>query len=585
MLNVALHNSRQHRQLQHSQGSLVLARMGNDQSVWMPVDHPKVQSAKALLEIARAADGITLAMTGCEAECFCGRPCGLTGSCQLPVPASFAIGDTRFEISDSDLNLALPARPLERLLQDKLKQPGDDALVAGPAPATISRWFAAIGSLNRWSSSLQELYNQAASCAVESIGLDGAILLRRRDRRWEIAASHLPHPELGIHCDLHILDELLTSPETLFHGSASPIQWADDPNSPAVVVSPLRNAAGDLVGAIYGYRSIRTGNARRGIRYLEAHMIELLAGAVSEGIAWLQHESEVDRRRALLERAFAGTLNNGPRKIISEKREATILFADLRQSTSLAEDVEIDQLCELMSQVLDCLSAAVMDHDGLVIDYYGDGLAAMWNAPADQADHAELACRAALRMMETLPDVAADWADVLHKDLRLAIGVHTGMVYVGNAGSVRRTKYGPRGPNVHIASRTENAAKELNVPLVVTQPVAERLSNQFVTHRVCRAQIRGIQRPIELFGVSSAAIEPTRAVLWNSYDMALSLFERGQLSEAGGVLRTIDPKLIELAPVQFLAEHVQKELDRQRHRRSTDKTGNRQNGVITLGTK
>jgi adenylate cyclase len=557
--------------------------MGSDQSVWMPVDSCRAQSAQALLEIAPAADGIELAMAGCAAECFCGRTCGLTGSCQLPIPASFAIGDTRFEISDTDLDLALPARPLERLFKDKLNELGDDALVAGPAPSTISRWFAAIGSLNRWSSSLQELYTQAARCAVESIGLDGAMLLRRRDDGWEIAASHLPQPDLGIHCALHVLDELLQTPETLFHGAASPRQRADDPNSPAVVVSPLRNTAAELVGAIYGYRSVRTGNARRGIRYLEAHMIELLAGAVSEGIAWLEHESEVDRRRALLERAFAGNAGNHSRKIISEKREVTLLFADLRQSTSLAEHFEIDQLCQLMSHVLDCLSAAVLDHDGLVIDYYGDGLAAMWNAPADQADHAELACRAALRMLERLPDVAADWEDVLHKKLRLAIGVHTGMVQVGNAGSTRRAKYGPRGPNVHVASRAENAAKELGVPLVVTQPVAERLSNRFATHRMCRAHLRGVEQPIELFSVST--IEPINAAVWNNYDTALSLYECGQLSEAAELLRTIDPASLDTAPVRFLAEHIQTELDRLRHRRRTDKAGKHELGVIRLGTK
>ena len=122
MLNVALHNPRQHRQLQHSQGPLVLARMGSDHSVWMPVDRGKAQSAKARLEIVPGADGIVLAMTGCEAECFCGRVCGLTGSCQLPVPASFAIGDTRFEICDSDSPLAFPARPLERLLKDEANE-------------------------------------------------------------------------------------------------------------------------------------------------------------------------------------------------------------------------------------------------------------------------------------------------------------------------------------------------------------------------------------------------------------------------------------------------------------------------------
>jgi adenylate cyclase len=313
-------------------------------------------------------------------------------------------------------------------------------------------------------------------------------------------------------------------------------------------------------------------------------MIELLAGAVSEGISRLEHEADVDRRRALLERAFAGTLNNESRKINSEKREVTLLFADLRHSTSLSADFEIDQLCELISQVLDCLSAAVMDHDGLVVDYYGDGLAAMWNAPADQADHAELACRAAVRMLEALPDVNSDWADLLPNELRLAIGVHTGIVQVGNAGSTRRTKYGPRGPDVHIASRIEAAAKELNVPLVVTQPVADRLSSRFATHRVCRARVRGVQLPVELFSVCPATIDAPAAAAWKNYDAALAMFECGKLPEAAELLRELHTS-VDAVPARFLAEHIQKELDRQRDRRSTDKQGKGESGVITLGTK
>ena len=139
-----------------------------------------------------------------------------------------AIRDLRFAIRDSPL--AFPVRPLERLRKDEGKRIGEEPSVSGPAPSTVSRWFAAIGSLNRWATSLQELYTQAARCTVEAIGLDGAMLLRRRDDRWEIAASHLPNPELGIQCDLHVLEELLQSSETLFHGSASPLQRADGPN-------------------------------------------------------------------------------------------------------------------------------------------------------------------------------------------------------------------------------------------------------------------------------------------------------------------------------------------------------------------
>ena len=420
---------------------------------------------------------------------------------------------------------------------------------------------------------------QAAQCAVDAIGLDGAVVLRRRDGRWEIAASHLPHPELGIHCDVAVLDELLHAPQTLFHGDAG-----GELEFPSVVVSPLRNAAGNLVGAMYGTRSVRAGNARRSIRYLEANLIELLAGAVSEVIARVERESEVDRRRVLLEQAFAASHGHTAQRMVTEQREVTLLFADLRDFTELIAPLEIEQVYELLSHVMDCLTAAVIDHDGLVIDYFGDGLAAMWNAPADQCEHAELACRAALRMLQSLPEIAADWRDLLLDELRIGIGVHTGWVQVGNAGSKRRAKYGPRGPEVHLASRVECATKEIGVPLVVTGPTVERLSNRLSDHRLCCARMRGVQQPIDLFTLSCVAADEPHRCAWLDYDSALSLFERGQLADAADLIQQIDDSIAGV-PVRFLAHHVARAIGRAHRRRSTDKAISTSQGVITLTAK
>ena len=175
------------------------------------------------------------------------------------------------------------------------------------------------------------------------------------------------------------------------------------PSSPVLFAT----RRGAIVGAIYGYRSVRAGNARRGIRYLEAHWIELLAGAVSDAMLRLERDSQVDRRRVLLERTAMNSGRHDRRAMAAETREVTLLFADLRDFTRRAESLDMDVVYEFLGHVMDALTAAVMDHDGLVLDYYGDGLAAMWNAPADQADHAELACRAGLRMLESMPDVDA----------------------------------------------------------------------------------------------------------------------------------------------------------------------------------
>jgi adenylate cyclase len=617
LLEVALHNPRQHRQFLHADGPLLLVRSRGNGSMWTPVDKPAARRAGALLEITPQSKGVALALAGCEAEPFRNRSCCGTGDAFLPFPAVFSIDDTRFEIVEADWPASLDTRPWEVLFNDKGHAPGNESLDDGPSPATISRWFEAISSLNRWTMSLQELYAQATRCAVDAIGLDGAVLLRRRNEHWEIAASHLPYPELGIYCDRRALDELLRTPRTLFHGNAhtnmsehnvraatkqvvaTGAMPAVDHNpqsaipgtlwvpqcffAPAVVISPLRSPTGAIVGAIYGYRSIRAGNSRRGIRYLEAHTIELLAGAVSEGIARLEHESEVERRRVLLEQTLVNAGDRKSQRVSSDRREVTLVFADLRGSTAITAALDMDQAYQLFGHVMDCLTTAVMGYDGLIIDYYGDGLSAMWNAPADQAEHAELACRAALRMLETLPAIAAEWSDVLPAGLRLGIGVHTGRVRVGNAGSRRRAKYGPRGQQVHIASRVETAAKLIQVPLLATRSTVERLSNRLAAHRVCRARVLGVKEPVDLFSVALATNDTIFSAEWTAYDTALGLFEQGRLADASAVLSSIAPSIGGI-PARFLAEEVERAVNRQRRRRNTDRHGE-SDGIVEVGGK
>jgi adenylate cyclase len=268
-----------------------------------------------------------------------------------------------------------------------------------------------------------------------------------------------------------------------------------------------------------------------------------------------------------------------------EQRVVTLLFADLRDFTELAGSLEADPLfCELLSHVMDCLTEAVVHHNGFVIDYCGDGLVAMWNAPADQPEHAELACHAGLEMLDTLPAVAAEWFRLIHTELRLGIGVHTGEVQVGNAGSTRRVKYGARGPSMHLASRVEAATKELRAPLLATRATVERLSETFAAHRVCRAQLPGLRQPVDLYTVGTRQGDASRATAWQVYDRALCHFEQGRYHEAADTLASVGVPDAAI-PSQFLLERVHRELSRSLRRRSTDKPMTYPGGVIALSAK
>jgi adenylate cyclase len=264
------------------------------------------------------------------------------------------------------------------------------------------------------------------------------------------------------------------------------------------------------------------------------------------------------------------------------EREVTLLFADLRGFTEFATTLDTNPLfCELLAHVMDCLTAAVVEQDGFVIDYYGDSIMAMWNAPADQPDHAERACRAGLRMLATLPQVTAEWMRIIQTELRLGIGIHTGAVQVGNAGSTHRVKYGARGPNVHLASRVEAATKELGIPLVATQATIERLPASFTSNRVCRARMPGLQQPVNLYAVGE--LESTTSIVndWQTYDRALWHFEEGRFQDAADDLARMEANSAAV-PAQFLLTRVEQELGRNLRRRSTDQPVATKDGVIAL---
>ena len=265
----------------------------------------------------------------------------------------------------------------------------------------------------------------------------------------------------------------------------------------------------------------------------------------------------------------------------TREREVTLLFGDLRGSTELAASLEMDRLvCEMIGHVMDCFTEAVLDYRGTVVDYCGDGIVAMWNAPTDQPRHAELACRAGLQMLDNLRDVTGDWIGVSQCELRLGIGLHTGTVHVGNAGSTHQAKYGPRGPNVHVASRVEAATKEVGVPLVATKSTVEQLPGNLFANRVCRAQLPGLREPIELYALRSRPDEARVTAAWRAYHQALGQFEANRLQDAAELLASIDRNTAAV-PWRFLEQQIQRDLGRSQRRRSTDPpmAGN---GVIAL---
>jgi adenylate cyclase len=212
--------------------------------------------------------------------------------------------------------------------------------------------------------------------------------------------------------------------------------------------------------------------------------------------------------------------------------EVTVLFSDLRGFTTLSERLGPHKTCHMLRDMMERLSERIVEHGGVIVDYVGDGILAMWNAPVKQADHAARACSAALAMLGELPELNARWSGELDGTLVLGIGVNSGEALVGNTGSHRKFKYGPHGHTVNVASRVQDATKILKLPLLITESTRACLPAELLTRRIGRVVLPGVAQPVvayELFGRNGS---PEWVHLRDTYEAALALFESGQWARA-----------------------------------------------------
>jgi len=181
-----------------------------------------------------------------------------------------------------------------------------------------------------------------------------------------------------------------------------------------------------------------------------------------------------------------------------EQRELTVLFCDLRGFTALSERLEPTVLTRILNQFLSAATEAILERGGTVDKYVGDAIMAFWNAPLDQPNHAELACRAALGIIEKLDALNAAWArEGGLPTLAAGVGINTGRCTVGNFGSTRRFDYSAIGDAVNVAARLESETRTYAFAILLGPETAAR-TRDFATLPLGAVRVRGRGETIEL---------------------------------------------------------------------------------------
>ncbi|MBL8519033.1 MAG: HAMP domain-containing protein [Betaproteobacteria bacterium] len=196
---------------------------------------------------------------------------------------------------------------------------------------------------------------------------------------------------------------------------------------------------------------------------------------------------------AVAERLLAERIELG-----GEDRLVTVLFADLRNFTSLCETLAPGQSLELLNRYLTVISECIDTHEGVIDKYLGDGTMAVFGAPIARPDDARRALLAAMDIARRIRDLGRDLAaqGLPHPDV--GVGINTSIAVAGNVGSPSRLNYTVLGDGVNLAARLEGLTKRYQVPIVAGESTRNAVDG-VVYRELDRVRVRGKTVPVHIF--------------------------------------------------------------------------------------
>jgi adenylate cyclase len=171
-------------------------------------------------------------------------------------------------------------------------------------------------------------------------------------------------------------------------------------------------------------------------------------------------------------------------KLEGERKKVTVLFSDIHHFTTLSERLVPEQVVSILNEYFEQMLDVIFTHQGTLDKFLGDGIMVEFGAPLDDPQQERNAVLAAIDMQKALKKLNAKWAQKSSPLLEMSIGIHTGQAVVGNVGSEQRMEYTAIGDTVNVASRLEQAAKGLDVSILISDTTYQALKGEFLARNL-----------------------------------------------------------------------------------------------------
>lgn len=290
-------------------------------------------------------------------------------------------------------------------------------------------------------------------------------------------------------------------------------RWSDilaslsSPHMRSVLVIPVQ--ARDKVQGVLHFESKRIG----AFSQADVSILRSLANQLGVALDNARLYSQLNELfHGYLAPQVASTLLDDPQnaQLGGQRRDVTVLFADLSGFTGLSERIPPEELLELLNACLGVATDAILEYGGTIDKYMGDAVMALFNAPQDQPDHAWRAMRAAVAMQRGLCEHSRKWS---HK-LRLSIGINTGEAVVGNIGSPSLRNFTAIGDTVNLAKRIQELAgpdqillsqSTYELALATAEASGTKDNDSIVSYRIGTTHLKGRSKPAVLYELNPYA--------------------------------------------------------------------------------
>src|SRR5262245_39932447 len=218
---------------------------------------------------------------------------------------------------------------------------------------------------------------------------------------------------------------------------------------------------------------------------------------------------EVDRDpRAYTPKHLAEKILASKSALEGERKQVTVLFADVKGSMDLAESLDLEEWHRIMDRFFTILAEGVHRFEGTVNQYTGDGVMALFGAPIAHEDHAQRACWAALHLQESLRAYADELRRTRGLNFSVRMGLNSGDVVVGQIGDDLRMDYTAQGHTVGLAQRTEQLAEAGRTYL--TEHTAALVGAYFRLRDLGAFTLKGVRHPVHIHELEGAGASRTR---------------------------------------------------------------------------